>query len=103
MIRMKYLFLYEYLFPNNNDNTNCNVPSYNQLNTSFKVMTSIMDGNQYSKDIARVEIVFTETIGIMNKKVMNQESTRVHPSNFNFISSKPPGSKKRKHHGCKGF
>jgi len=66
-------------------------------------MTSIMDGNSDSTDIALVENVFTETIGIMNKKIMNQGFTRVYPSNSDFISSNPPGSKKKKHQGCKGF
>ena len=90
----------EDLFPNNNDNTNCNVSTYNQLKTSFKSITSIMDGNSDSSDIASIEKFFTETIGITNKKFMNQESTIVHPSNSDFSSSNPPGSKKRKHHGC---
>ena len=79
------------------------VSPYNQLKTSFKAMTSIMDGNCDQDDIGSVERFFTEMVAKFTKKVMNQSSTRVHPPEATYISSNPPASKKRKHHGCRGY
>ena len=87
----------------NDKKNNISVSPYNQLKTSFKAMTSIMDGNFDQEDIRYVEYFFTDMVAKFTKKVMNLSSTRVHPPMATFISSNPPASKKRKHHGCRGY
>jgi len=74
---------------------------YNYLNTSFKALTTIMDGNCSIQEMHDVENMLEELVTKFKSKI--SKKTGNHPLTSKYISSNPPSSKKRKHHGCNGY
>jgi len=67
---------------------------YNYLNSSFKILTGLMEGNSTKEDILYVESFFTDQISKFSTKVRETDMNKEYPSSTNFISSNPPSSKK---------
>ena len=77
------------------------ITPYNYLNTSFKALTTIMNENCSIQEMHGMENMFEELITKFKTKIYNKTSNL--PISSKFISSDPPSSKKRKHHGCNGY
>ena len=79
------------------------VSPYNRLKASFKALTALMEGNCDEKEIKAIELFFDDQQGYFTKKVCEGANAVDTSKNLNFVSSNTQSSKKRKHHGARGY
>ena len=77
------------------------IAPYNYLNTSFKALTTIMDGDFSVQEMHDVENMLEELVTKFKSKISKKIGN--HPISSKYISSNPPSSNKRKHHGYNGY
>ena len=76
---------------------------YNYLTPSFKALTSIMEDNCTQDELFEMENLFNAQISRFKTKIAHKLSLKVHPKDATMVSSNLASSKKRKHHGCRGY
>ena len=87
----------------NTAQTDITAKPYNYLISSFKILTNIMESNCNREDVMEIETFLTSSIKKFTTQIRETDMPREFPVSTNFVSSNPPSSKKRKHHGCRGY
>ena len=87
----------------NTAQTDITAKPYNYLISSFKILTNIMESNCNREDVMEIEKLLTSSIKKITTQIRETDMPREFPVSTNFVSSNPPSSKKRKHHGCRGY
>ena len=78
------------------------VSPYNYLIPAFKAMTSIMEGNCSQDELFEAERMLNCLTAKYKEKVTRNAGSNMYKDS-NLVSSNPQSSKKRRHHGCRGF
>ena len=76
---------------------------FNRLKAIFKPLTALMEGNCNENELKIIGNFFDNQRGYYTKKVCESTNQLDSFTNFNFVSSNTQSSKKRKHHGTRGY